>query len=115
MLEPVLLGSEVGLIECAFESIVSVYLLPFSGYLDRDGLCRGTDGEGLSLFAGIRGVVVGAVCWYHVLCVGGLWRPLGLGYWWRRVLEGCAEWVLGVVVAGVRLSMVVIWSVGSAS
>ena len=88
MLEPVLLGSAVGLIECAFESIVSVYLLPFSCYLDRDGLCRGTDGEGLGLVAGMQCCVVGEDCLRQILCGSGLCWAVGLGYGGRGVRVG---------------------------
>ena len=95
---------------------MSVYILPFSCYLDRDGLRRGTDGEGSGLFAGIQCIVAGAACLRQFLCGGfavaggaGLFLERGPG--WGR----CAEWGLGVAGAGAGLSMGVIWSVGSTS
>jgi hypothetical protein len=46
VLEPVLLGSAVWLVECAFKPVVSVYIVSFRCYLVSDGLCRSADGEG---------------------------------------------------------------------
>ena len=39
VLELVLLSSTVWLIECAFQPVVSVYLVTFCGYVVGDGLC----------------------------------------------------------------------------
>ena len=39
VLELVLLSSAVWLIECAFQPVVSVYLVTFRGYVVGDGLC----------------------------------------------------------------------------